>query len=388
MFKNLTCIFISPNDFLSYNDAVAGLFSDFRMTANAGIHRQEDRMLSEEEIHELLEAVERLEEIEERVPTEEELRLIDDIQVFHPEVRYIVKSVALAARGRKRLKKKKEKKRLTREEEERKAEQRKVTDEEKQRRKEELEQNKRVQEKEAQEKKRTQDDLYKQLRSADRGEKEYEGWQGMLMNMFDFFSNPELSKTQRLALRRNKQRLLKDLRKNYRNFKKIEKQLNENRGLVEYLDKSVDEGVLDTGSLAAFTELIRRDPDLVKLIDLPTISKDAGYKERNEIIKKFLKNNKDPSIQVDLGNLKTVKDIEDFFEEPSEKVEDYLFDALQDEDVKVNDINIYVEDKLDQKGKRVVVIEGPLLEVSRAKINLKLPTKDLYNKSFWDRKKV
>ena len=435
MFRNLACVFVGPNEFLSYNNRVAGLFSDFRATANAAIDREEGRKLTDKEIEKLLHYVEVMDqEVEDRPPTAEENRLIDEIQQLYPEVRYIVKSLYVtAARGRKRQRKKETKKEQERvrkqdredyergdEEAERAQEEKrqritdkakkqaqrpefqkkkKVSDREKQIRREEVEKKRAA--REGQEGYEDPDkfgpkkmepeergEIYKQLKEADKGEKEYEGWKGMLMNVFDFISNPELSKTQRLALRRNKKRVLRDLRKNYRAFEKIEKQLNENAGLVEYLNQNLEKGILNPGTMAAFTELLKRDPEIIKALDIPDTPEDMDFFDRKEVIRKAIKKHDDAAIVVDLDLWDgRVADLGSMGED-SDKIAENLKEQFEDERIDTKNIEVFVDEDTTKEGERVVTVTGPMVEISRLKAAYKIKLSEMHNKSFWEPKKA
>ena len=50
----IRCVDLGGTEFLIYNESMAGLFSSFRSTANHGIHIQENRKLTEEEVEDLL----------------------------------------------------------------------------------------------------------------------------------------------------------------------------------------------------------------------------------------------------------------------------------------------------------------------------------------------
>ena len=65
----------------------------YRVTGNAGVHLEESRRLTDDEIEKVLLQVEKLgEEIEERPPNDDESEIIHRIQTLHPEVRYIIQS--------------------------------------------------------------------------------------------------------------------------------------------------------------------------------------------------------------------------------------------------------------------------------------------------------
>lgn len=451
MFDDMVCFFINPHDFLSYNDKVAGLFSDYRVTANAAIHREDGRKLTDQEIEQLLQVVERMGiSIEERSPTDEEEDLLNDIQVYHPEVKYIIKSYKVeaekveAARGRKRQRKKETKKERERvrqrdkedwekgvwdddeqssqkkeltptEEKARRQHQRQddqrrnqrdkkvdVSDREKEMRREAVEKKRqeRLEEEQYEDpdkfgKKKMEpeerQELYDQLKQADKGEEEYEGWKGLLMNVFDFFKNPELSKTQRLALRRNRKRVLRDLRKNYRNFEKIEKQLNENAGLVEYLNQGLKKNMFDPSSMAAFTELIRRDPEIVKALDIPDINEDEKFLAKKEKIEKVIKKHDYAGLVLDLEFFKS--QLEDFDEKialdsSAEEISDSLKEAFKDTDIETKDIEILVDEDTSKMGERVVTIAGPIIPISKVKVDYDIGLNNLHNKTFWEVKKA
>ena len=448
MFDDMVCVFINPHDFLTYNDKIAGLFSDYRLTANAAIHREDGRKLTDQEIEKLLQVVERMGiSIEERSPTSEEERILDDIQVYHPEVKYIIKSYKVeAVRGRKRQRKKEVKKeqervrqqdkedwetgvwdeeqgteqsntrkkqKLTPSEEralrERQSEDDKrrskrdkkvdVSEREKEMRRESVEKKRRDRtEKEQYDdpdkfgpKKMEPEERQELYDSLKRGnsENEYSGWKGKLFQLYDFFKNPEMSNEERLALRRGKDKIVRDLRRDYKAMKTIEKQLEENYGLIDYLGVSVDEGMLNRGGLAAFTELIRRDPEIVKSLDLPDIREDMDILERREKMKQSMKKHDDAAIVIDLETLeKNISDIDNKFTDDSENLIEFLKDEFHSKRIKTDQLEIFIDEQQENRGGRVVSIIGPLLEVGKVKVEYDIKNNDMHNKDFWDTRKV
>lgn len=202
MFGDLVCVFLGPNEFLSYNSKIAALCSDYRVTANVGIHFDESRKLTDEEIEMILEKIAQMEGLEERGPTEEESVIIERIKTFHPEVRYIIES------------------------------------------------------------------FHPQVVVAKEG-----GWKDVLFNMFDFLKNPEMSKEERQAMREEikeeRAEILKLYQKNKKNFEKLDKVFKENQAVIDYMNEMVDSGKLDATSMTAFTELVTKNPDFLKDLNIP-----------------------------------------------------------------------------------------------------------------------
>lgn len=372
MFENLACVFVGPNEFLSYNSKVAAIFSDFRVTANAGIHLEESRKLSEEEIEELLLAVEKLETVDERAPTEHENKLIDDIQVHYPEVKYVIKSFFKAEGANRKQRKAKKKKANERQKEAKKRKKREAVEE--------------PVAKEPVAKEPVAEDPYTTLKSA-KTKNEYSGWKGFLANMYDFFTEPSLSKSQRLALRRNKKRMVQDLRRNYRSMQKIEKQLEENYGLIEFLDVSLDKGEINHGNMAAFTELIRRDPEILDVLDIPDISTDLDFFERQEAMEKAMRKYKNAAIQVDLGIFETtIDDIEDYYKKPSDEVEEYVLNEIKLRGIDTSKLEVFVDQDKENLSDRIITVTGPMTPVTKVKVEFNIQNKDMHNKSFWEKK--
>lgn len=104
----MRCISIGQNEYLAYDDRIAGFFSDYRDTANHGIHRVENRKLTEEEFEKLLEAIEKLGSNIDTEPTNEDYKMLNNIATYYPEVRYFIYGLDLVeAKTPKRILKKK-----------------------------------------------------------------------------------------------------------------------------------------------------------------------------------------------------------------------------------------------------------------------------------------
>lgn len=111
MFNNLKMYLVNSNDALVYNDAVAGLFSDYRITSNSGVHLIEDRKLTDNEMDKFLDHMDS-EDIEDESDTEPQdiQEMLHKIVKYHPEVKYAIHgfNIALAATPQ-RIEKKKQK---------------------------------------------------------------------------------------------------------------------------------------------------------------------------------------------------------------------------------------------------------------------------------------
>jgi len=252
MFKDLVCVFVGPNDFLSYNGKIAALCSDYRVTANAGVHLKEARPLTDEEIEKLLLQIEKLgEKVEDRPPNDAENFLIEQIQRFHPEVRYIINSFHSVVEakddkvgpGYKVKYKDKQKE----------PEPKKADPQEEKTKKLSKEAGKKAADQAKNKNKKKKDDI--------------------LMRMFDFFTQPGLDAEERQQrrdiLKEERTELLKLYKENKRYLEKMDKQIEDNPGLMDYIELMVDQDQLDPGSMGAFTELITKNPEFLKKLDIP-----------------------------------------------------------------------------------------------------------------------
>lgn len=78
-----------------------------------------------------------------------------------------------------------------------------------------------------------------------------------------------------------KKQLQKFLKDNYGKLKGLEKTIKENRDLADYLSTALEGGELDAKAFSVMTELLIRDPDWTKKIDL----KDADISKSNLVVK-------------------------------------------------------------------------------------------------------
>jgi len=303
MFKDLVCVFVGPNDFLSYNGKIAALCSDYRVTANAGVHLKEARPLTDEEIEKLLLQIEKLgEKVEDRPPNDAENFLIEQIQRFHPEVRYIINSFHSVVEAKKKPKKKKKPKHKK---------------------------SKKPESKE--EPKADKPESKEEEPKADKPEpkEEKSGWMSILNNMFDWWENPDLSKEDRAILKEEmaeeKEKLYKMYRKNKAEFQKLDKIYQKNKGLYDYIGAMVDQGQIDAASFSGFSKLIAENPALLDHMNIPTGGGGGGGGDGG------MGNISD--IQFDLRDFESVipelKDILDDHKEEKTAKADIILDLLE-----------------------------------------------------------
>ena len=247
MFKDMVCVFVGPNDFLSYNNTVAALCSDYRITGNAGVHLKDSRKLTDDEIEKLLLQVERLGEgIDERPPTEDENDIIHRIQTLHPEVRYIIQSFHKVEAADKEGPGYKVKYKDTPKKE--------------------------APKKEAPKKEAPKEAKKEKAPSKEKGP----GWTGILMDLFELYLDPTLSKEERQLMREEqadeRKELIKLYKKNKAEFEKLDKVFKENTDLYDYIGEMVDADQIDAASLSAFTTLVTKNPDLLDSLNISTKS--------------------------------------------------------------------------------------------------------------------
>jgi hypothetical protein len=110
MFNNLKMHFLNSNDAMVYNDIVVGLFNNYRITSNSGVHLQEDRKLNEDEMDQFLEKIDSSDIEEETWIAPEELQdMLSKIVKYHPETKYIVQGFHEVLAVPRRIEKKKKK---------------------------------------------------------------------------------------------------------------------------------------------------------------------------------------------------------------------------------------------------------------------------------------
>ena len=120
MFNNLKIVLISSNEMLVYNNIVAGLFNDYRVTSDSAIHQLENRKLDENEIDEFIEQLSSVEECDD-ASSDEIIDIMNKITKICPEVRYVIHGLKMALAAtpeqmrKKRLAKKEKRKQVKKE---------------------------------------------------------------------------------------------------------------------------------------------------------------------------------------------------------------------------------------------------------------------------------
>jgi len=263
MFEGVVCVFVGPHEFLSYNDKVAALCSDFRVTANSGVHLEESRKLTDEELTILLDHANKLgENIEDRPASEEENAIIEKIKLLHPEVRYIIESfypyTVEAKRGRKRQRKKNEKKAKER------------AAKPKQDKQDKQGEHPKADQPSAPEPS-TAPKTSKDTKEAKEPKK---WWSTLLTDMFDFIMDPDLTKEERKLKKEiaeeERDEMLKLYKQNKANFEKMDKIFKKNEGMISYISEMVDRGEVDATSMKYFTDIVVSNPEILEHMDIPS----------------------------------------------------------------------------------------------------------------------
>lgn len=263
----MRCLNIEHDEFLVYDDKVAGFFNTYRSTGDKGIHRVENRKLSDEEIEKLKENIDDIDDIDLDM-NEEDYDVINNIVKFYPEVRYFIHGLNIVeAKKPKRIVKKQEKRKKEELEKAKKEEPQgvKIETMPEEKRDPELER----QLKEVDEKKKAEDDRQKNLEKSEKklsevGKKEnpYGGFKGLLFDMFKKFEDPKT--------KAEKDRRLKEIREGWKFYEKNKKLLEQNTELVNSLHSLLQEGELTPQTVALMNELVARDKTWVKQIDFET----------------------------------------------------------------------------------------------------------------------
>jgi hypothetical protein len=297
--KKMRCLNIGHDEFLVYDENVAGFFNTYRQTGNKGIHRVENRKLSDEEIENLKDGLDDIDDIN-LDPNEEDYDVINNIVKFYPEVRYFIHGLnVVEAKKPKRIVKKQEK-----------AKQKKLEEEAKKAKKVTPETEKRdpalqKQLDDAEKNKKAEEDRKQKLEKSEKGLSEtgkkdknkFTGFKGLLFDMFKGFEDPKT--------KAEKDKKLKEIREGWKFYEKNKKLLEQNAELVNSLHSLLDAGELTPQSIALMNELVARDKGWVKHLDVeadrpPTISLPLD---------KF-KNYVDKDSQIDMAN-----QLKDLFEE-------------------------------------------------------------------------
>ena len=349
MFKNLKLVNIGSNEFLAYNDTVAGIFSDYRTTSNSAIHQIENRKLTEAEIDQFLGEIDNLDDTEEQIPEEETENILGKIIKLCPEVKYIIHGIrtALAAGKRKqtpeeraewakqqkqeRLKQQKSTKKKIKKSE--KVKKDRGAEDEKKRYEQEEEQKRKWEE----EKKEKEDKEESEKTEKEGGEKDkrkdsspYTGFKGMLFNMYQNVfvdkMDPE-NKAEREALQSR-------LKRDWDMYQKNKKLFKDNDKLMQELSSAIENGTMSPETIALINEAAAKNPDALKNVDF---SHDP--KELQEV---YL---------IDLVKLDEFKKV-DAKETDKRKLEKSLKDAMNKEKVDIK--KIVITDKKDVEHGRLI----------------------------------
>lgn len=362
MFNNLKIVLISSNEMLVYNNIVAGLFNDYRVTSDSAIHQLENRKLDENEIDEFIEQLSSVEECDD-ASSDEIIDIMNKITKICPEVRYVIHGLKMALAAtpeqmrKKRLAKKEKRKKvkekrakeeanrpkksadeITKERVERvqkEKESKNIRKEEEQKRKED-EENK--EDKGTEETDKDKEDINK-AQKEQKTHNPFNGFKGLLFDMFNVFLSEDPEK------KKNRQKLQEELRKEWATYKKNEKLFEKNEKLIEQLMKGRESGEVTPESISLLNEFLSENPEFIKEIDLSDKRKHAVT---------FSLENFKPDIKEKLKDVNL--DIE------SKLLEQEIKDILRKEGIKVKKITID-EPKKDSQGnpidgeKRVVDVE-------------------------------
>ena len=285
---------LGGSEFLIYTEDMAGLFSDFRSTANHGIHIKENRKLTESEVEDLLQAAEENSEDSEDSDTilqkssenEHVFNILDKIIKMYPEVKYLVHGLKKSKRKRIKADPEIDKKKNKQWEEfladptveKKPVEEEKKGKEKKGKEKEEEPEELRdeTQEEYQQRKKKAMDEYgeaekYREAHKSakTRVEEEEEkvskmgldkskpkGYMDILLDLFK--SNKKSTETQKLQ---------EYLRRNWDTYMENKQVVDKNEDLVNGLNEALEENRLDLHSITLMNELIERDPKWVDEID-------------------------------------------------------------------------------------------------------------------------
>ena len=363
MFHNLKIHFIGDNEILAYNDVVAAIFNDYRITSNNGVHLLEERKLTDDEMDKLLENLHDKKAEDGDGADEQIADILSKITKICPEVKYMIHGLRVSlARTPQRIEKKQKKFEQRKDEKQkRKEEQRKsreIKEEEPESKPEPEPEKKPIdvdyggkakdRDKESQDKRYEEEEKMKQdLLAKEKEDKEgkeeeepgkfskvgkpkYTGFLGLLYNMFKAIPDPQ-NKAEREALQ-------KKLRQNWATYKKNEKFLKENKQLVEMLEDKIEKKQIDPDSIAIMNEIIARDPTIVKEFDFAKSAPDKvqlPLKKFDDILKGLkLKSSVNISKQVkdyfkkekiNINSVKVTDDVDD-----NKRVVDLDFDDWGD----------------------------------------------------------
>jgi hypothetical protein len=336
----MRCISIGHNEFLVYDNEVAGLFSDFRSTANLGVHMVENRRLSDKEIEQLLNAIRKVNvEIE---PCEDDFEVLKKIAYYYPEAKYFVHglgvaNVALAAspkrlaRKRQNLLDKRQKKldkqnKQKAEEEKLKSapatEETKVEDkptapkedvkvEDKPEPKPTTpaspapatDKNKEQKLKQLTEKAQKEIDRRDSVKKAEDKIKKPEKFSGFKGMLFDFFKGLPSPKIQR-----EKAQMKREIREEWKKYKMNENLFKQNEGLIDSLKDQLEKGEMNTQSISLMNTLLSKDHAWVKELDFDIKEPDLSLPLDKLVDHLDLKTNEISVSDLEAGLRKLLKD--------------------------------------------------------------------------------
>jgi len=258
----MRCISIGSHGFLAYNDILAGFFTDHTSGASGAIHRVENRKLTAEEIKNFLKKIDESEDVDIET-TEEDYGILNNIARYYPEMRYFIHGLKITAAKPSRKKRKdmaeelreKEKKRLK--ENAAKEEADRLT----------LKKEKMTKEAEEAPKKKATEDIRKEkVKEAEKKlsetgkSKQFTGFKGLLFRLFDKYPN---AKT-----RDEQEKIKRELKEEWKRYKINEKLYEQNKDLVNALAVELDKGTLNPNTISLMNEMIARDKNWIKEIDL------------------------------------------------------------------------------------------------------------------------
>jgi len=349
MFSNLKMHFLNSNDVVVYNDVVIGLFNNYRITSNSGVHLKEDRKLTENEMDRFIEKIDSSDIKEETGIDPNELKeMLNTIVKYHPEIKYIVHGFNEVLAAPRRIEKKKEKMAEQKAaKEKRKAEQRKprhlrpdpetkpddksepdepeqktdTADSEKE--KQEAEQR----QKEAEEKRLAEEQKFKKEREEKQntekdspgkyenvGKPKFDGFLGLMFKMFQGLADPKK--------KADKEELRKKLRNEYSTYKKNKKWLEENNELINMLSEQVDKKQISLDSISIINEIISRDPTILEEINLQS----SGPITKKVPLVKLTEELKDLKLEPDDSDMDQEEKIKDIFKRHKIDVNEVVID--------------------------------------------------------------
>lgn len=200
--------------------------------------------------------------------------------------------------------------------------------------------------------------------------KESSGLKKMVFDFFEsFIRDPDKAKEGK--------RLKEKLMKEWKGVKELEKRVQEDKPLRDFLMVSLDEGVIGPDQLTVLDELIRRDPSWLKEIDIPDVDDDDD-KVSTDKLKKKLK--EDPILSLKISAFSKILDDEDVAMEKKD-LEKLLGELLRGE-LPHLEIDIEIEGDPADGFNRKVRLLGELGDIIRIANKYKIKTTDLLEDFF------